>query len=201
MKSMIIIAGLVAVACAAPSKEVVEEARSSGVINLSSFMSSDYAIPLLVIGAILVFDVFAGVAYFGERNKNRRRYYSVAPIRPYYGYNRRYYGNGVGRIGDADVDNESSQFAFQSLDLVDTTFGLMNVESAVCRERAICELERAAGKNAFFGFVVQNLNSYINGLEKYESAIQKGLNGQSCEEIYAECPYSIGESWKLFKRR
>ena len=44
-------------------------------------------------------------------------------------------------------------------------------------------------------------SSYINGLEKYESAIQKGLNGQSCEEIYAECPYSIGESWKLFKRR
>ena len=79
-------------------------------------MSSDYALPLLVIGALIVFDVFAGVAYFGERNKNRRRYYSVAPIRPYYGYNRRYYGNGVGRIGDADVDNESSQFAFQRSD-------------------------------------------------------------------------------------
>ena len=70
-------------------------------------MSSDYAIPLLVIGAILVFDVFAGVAYFGERNKNRRRYYSV-PMKDITA-NAQYYGNGVG------WDNES-QFAFQRSD-------------------------------------------------------------------------------------
>ena len=44
-----------------------------------------------------------------------------------------------------------------SLDWVDSTFGLINVDSEVCRERAVCELERAASENAFLGFIVKNL--------------------------------------------
>ena len=53
--------------------------------------------------------------------------------------------------------------------------------------------------------IISTFSSYVKGLDKYENAVERGLNGQSCEELYAECPYSIGataSSWgNLFKRR
>ena len=50
---------------------------------------------------------------------------------------------------------------------------------------------------------ISTFSSYVKGLDKYENAVERGLDGQSCEELYAECPYSIGaSSWgNLFKRR
>ena len=44
-----------------------------------------------------------------------------------------------------------------SLDLVDTTFGLMNVDSEICRQKMICEMEQTASKNSVLDFVLQNV--------------------------------------------
>merc|ERR1712025_872697 len=186
---------------ASPSQEV-GEARANGDINLSELLNSDLAGPFATIAFLLFIDLFLMISYFGAKQNSRRKGHPKKRhhYRRHHGvrhHNRPYYH--VGRMGDFGYGDESE---LQSLDWVDSTFGLINVDSEVCRERAVCELERAASENAFLGFIVKNLNSYVNGLDKYESAIERGLNGQSCEEFYAECSYSIGQSLpNLFKRR
>jgi len=86
------------------------------------------------------------------------------------------------------------------LDLVDTTFGLMNVDSEICRQKMICEMEKAAAKNSVLDFVLQNVGSYVNGLSKYENVQKEARNGRLCEEIYPECPHSIVD-YSPFKRK
>jgi len=199
---------------AAPNQDLdVGQARANGDINLSDLYASPYFGPLAIITLFVFVDVFLMVFFVGETNKNRRRagayyrppvphkrHHHAARGHHYRHHRQPYYGGGVGRMGDAEGEEIDE---LQSLDWVDSTFGLMNIESQVCRERAICELERKASENAFFGFIVKNLNSYVNGLDKYERAIEEGLNGRSCEEIFAECPYSLGQpsSWNLFSKK
>ena len=48
----------------------------------------------------------------------------------------------------------------------DTTFGLMNVDSEICRQKMICEMEKAAAKNspqvpAEANSLLQNVESRI----------------------------------------
>jgi hypothetical protein len=60
---------------------------------------------------------------------------------------------------------------------VDTTFGLLNVKSEACRERAICELEKTATQNVVTAFLTKNLkwvwhytsvfSTYIFRLDRY----------------------------------
>ena len=39
---------------------------------------------------------------------------------------------------------------------------------------------------------------YVNGLERYEDAIQRGSNGDDCALYYEECPYSLVKLPKFF---
>jgi len=194
--------------CLAENQDLTE-ARASGDINLSDLYASPYFGPLLLITLFVFVDFFLMIAMVGETQQKRRVFSPSRPQRHNHaarGHHYRqgqhpYYGGGIGRMGDAEGEDEIDEL--QSLDWVDSTFGLINIESQVCRERAICELERKASENAFFGFIVKNLNSYVNGLDKYERAIDEGLNGRSCEEIFAECPYSLSQpsSWNLFSKK
>lgn len=202
MKSFYIFAVVIAMASAL---ETEVESRENGVINLSTMLNSQYATVGMVIVLGLGLITILGPLYFGKLTLQKRR--RQAYLRRYYQnhpeYRRRYYG-GISRIGSIDYEDtdEIPQNTIESLDLVDTTFGLLNVESEACRARAICELERTANQNVVTAFLTKNLNSYVSGLEKYESAIQRGRAGQSCEEIYADCPTNLlSDTWKYFWRR
>jgi len=204
---------LVVTTSALEEQEEVGVARIIGdSINLSSFMSSGYGVLGLLIVGFLILDIVLGAVYFGglAQAKIRRRNYRLRNNHYAHHYGDRHYRPnhyGVGRIGPLDdpdaLDNAEAlqnQFAYQSLDLVDTTFGILNVESEPCRARAICQIERSASQNAVLSFLTKNLNSYINGLERYEGAVQRGRAGESCEEIYSDCLSPINETWKLFRR-
>jgi len=78
----------------------------------------------------------------------------------------------------------------QSIDLVDTTFGVMNVESEPCRKRTICEVERVASQNPIVSFFIKTVGPFVRGLEKYEDAAEKGRNGEDCALYYDECQAS-----------
>ena len=50
-----------------------------------------------------------------------------------------------------------NDYLFFSLDVVDTAFGVMNVESEECRMRSICEMERVATRYPIMSFLVQTV--------------------------------------------
>ncbi|XP_069996185.1 uncharacterized protein [Penaeus vannamei] len=80
-----------------------------------------------------------------------------------------------------------------SIDLMDVTFGVMEVEEESCRRRAVCELQRAASKMPFIGTFLQNISPSINGMEKYKEAQQSGSALEDCKVLF-ECPYSFLET-------
>lgn len=81
--------------------------------------------------------------------------------------------------------------AYNSIDMVDTTFNVMDVESEVCRKRAVCEVESVASSNPLFSLVVNTVNSNLRGLERYSDAVEAGLGGEDCALAYDECPHSF----------
>jgi len=205
MKAFYFLFTIIAMASAQDMEESSLSRTIDGVINLSSLMNSNYAALAAVMVFFVVLNIVLGARYFGDLTIQKRR--RQAYLRRYYQNQPAAYRRYNSRIGSFDYENEDPQNdiesnVFQSLDLVDTTFGLLNVKSEACRERAICELERTATQNVVTAFLTKNLNSYVSGLERYENAIQSGRSGQNCEEIFTECPTnSLGETWKLFKRR
>ena len=48
-------------------------------------------------------------------------------------------------------------FQSYSIDLVDSTFGVMNIDSEPCRKRTICEMERVATKYPIVSFIVKTV--------------------------------------------
>merc|ERR1712018_325129 len=77
-----------------------------------------------------------------------------------------------------DYEFDDSQVQ-QSIDLVDTTFGVMNVESEPCRMRTICEMEKVASQNPIASFFVRTVGPF-----------EKGRNGEDCALYYDECQAS-----------
>lgn len=88
-----------------------------------------------------------------------------------------------------DYEFDDSQVQ-RSIDLVDTTFGVMNVESEPCRMRTICEMEKVASQNPIVSFFVRTVGPFVKGLEKYDDAAEKGRNGEDCALYYDECQAS-----------
>lgn len=88
--------------------------------------------------------------------------------------------------------------AYNSIDMVDTTFNVMDVESEVCRKRAVCEVESVASSNPLFSLVVNTVNSNLRGLERYSDAVEAGLGGQDCALAYDECPHSFLDQLNFF---
>lgn len=124
-----------------------------------------------------------------------------------------YYINGyksfVKRTGQQDIDTQGEfrptiDHEFndaqiqQSIDLVDSTFGVMNIDSEPCRKRTICEMERVATKYPIVSFIVKTVSPYVKGLSKYDDAVQRGANGEDCALYYNECPYTLDKLPKFF---
>ena len=78
---------------------------------------------------------------------------------------------------------------------MDTTFGLLNVKSEACRERAICELEKTATQNVVTAFLTKNLKWVL--LTLYICLyiqIRYSLELECCEQFdnsYAKCRHCL----------
>merc|ERR1711884_171483 len=79
---------------------------------------------------------------------------------------------------------------YNSLDIVETGFRYMNIEDESCRLKTICELESYAVSHPLASLAINTINSNLRGLDRYQTAIQAGINGEDCALIYDQCRVS-----------
>jgi len=79
---------------------------------------------------------------------------------------------------------------YNSLDIVETGFRYMDIEDESCRLKTICELESYAVSHPLASLAINTINSNLRGLERYQTAIQAGVNGEDCALIYDQCRVS-----------
>jgi len=77
-----------------------------------------------------------------------------------------------------------------SIDIVDTTFNYMDIDSDICRLRTVCEMESYAANNPIARLAINTVNSNLRGLEKYSEAVEAGLARQDCALLYDQCETS-----------
>jgi len=77
-----------------------------------------------------------------------------------------------------------------SIDIVDTTFNYMDIDSDICRLKTICEMESYAANNPIARLAINTVNSNLKGLEKYSEAVEAGLARQDCALVYDQCQTS-----------
>lgn len=66
----------------------------------------------------------------------------------------------------------------------------MEIENEACRMKTICELEAYAVKHPLASLAINTINSSLRGLERYQTAIEAGMNGADCALLYDQCPVS-----------
>jgi len=78
----------------------------------------------------------------------------------------------------------------KSIDVVDTAFNYMDIEEEVCRLKTVCEMESYAVNHPLARLAINTINSSLKGLERYQDAVDAGIEGQDCALLYDQCPYS-----------
>lgn len=138
----------------------------------------------------------------------RRKLRQLGPNR-----NAPFYRHSFGkRAAESDIEREdifrpaidyefNDDLVQQSIDIVGTTFGVMDVDSEACRKRTICEIERVASQNPIVSFFVKTVGPFVNGLEKYDDAAELGRNGEDCALHYDTCQYSMDKLPKFFQQQ
>lgn len=94
-----------------------------------------------------------------------------------------------GRSYDAvrsNVEDFAMEF-YNSIDGVELAMDLMQIEERECRFRAICKAEQKVASHPLARLAIGNINSSIEGLDKYAEAIAAGLNGEDCDLKYDQC--------------
>jgi len=107
-----------------------------------------------------------------------------------YGYEDPYYGYYQGRSLQDGVLPRVAKALFASIDIVDTTFNYMDIDSDHCRLRTVCEMESYAANNPIARLAINTVNSNLRGLEKYSEAVEAGLARQDCALLYDQCQTS-----------
>jgi len=79
---------------------------------------------------------------------------------------------------------------YNSIDIVDTTFTYMDIDSDMCRLKTVCEMESYAAHNPIARLAINTVNSNLRGLEKYSEAVEAGLARQDCALLYDQCETS-----------
>merc|ERR1712172_412724 len=79
---------------------------------------------------------------------------------------------------------------YSHLDIVETGFRYMDIEDESCRLKTICELESYAVSHPLASLAINTINSNLRGLDRYQTAIQAGINGEDCALIYDQCRVS-----------
>ncbi|XP_042878359.1 uncharacterized protein LOC122257247 [Penaeus japonicus] len=93
-------------------------------------------------------------------------------------------GDAAGGHGDSHGGGHRS--LLNSIDLVDVTFNVMDVDDVECRKRVVCELQRAASRMPILGELLESASSSINGMDKYKSAQNSGAALEDCQLLF-EC--------------
>merc|ERR1719410_2419449 len=123
---------------------------------------------------------------FGEVDYNN--YYNYQYTEPAGNYANYYQGrNFASRSG---ILPRVAKKLFNSLDIVETGFRYMDIEDESCRLKTICELESYAGSHPLASLAINTINSNLRGLDRYQTAIQAGINGEDCALIYDQCRVS-----------
>lgn len=86
----------------------------------------------------------------------------------------------------SNVEDFATQF-YNSVDGVELAMDLMQIEERECRFRTICKAEQKVASNPLVRLAIGNINSSIEGLDKYAEAIAAGLNGEDCDLKYDQC--------------
>ncbi|XP_042886557.1 uncharacterized protein LOC122262586 isoform X2 [Penaeus japonicus] len=141
---------------------------------------------LLLVRELLIWLKTAGAI------ERREDYSHPYPYGPYSGNPRYNYRQDSTYRVKRDSDNLLIR-VLNSIDLMDVTFGVMDVEDDSCRRRAVCELQRAASRMPFLGSFLENISPSINGMAKYKEAQQSGSALEDCKLLF-ECPYSFLET-------
>ncbi|KAL1464885.1 hypothetical protein WDU94_004492 [Cyamophila willieti] len=81
----------------------------------------------------------------------------------------------------------------RSVDFVDMTFNVLNLEEESCRKKMVCEMDNtaAAGQNPILTFLMDSVK--VN-LDKYRSAATHNINAtlkQNCDFLHPECKRSL----------
>merc|ERR1711981_251917 len=79
---------------------------------------------------------------------------------------------------------------YNSIDIVDMAFNYMDIEDQTCRMKTVCPAESYAVKHPVAKLAINTINSSFKGLEKYQHAIIAGQNGEDCNLLYDQCPFS-----------
>ncbi|XP_064113487.1 uncharacterized protein LOC135220103 isoform X1 [Macrobrachium nipponense] len=80
---------------------------------------------------------------------------------------------------------------FSSLDVVESTFSMLDIDEPVCRKRAICEVQRTASTYPLLGDYLKYLSQSLRGLDRYREAQDAGSVLEDCALLFADCPYSV----------
>lgn len=232
--------------CMCETSEVGQSAAKEGDERTQINLSNTAGQIALVVGVVIVIDLFLTVFAFGHLSKETQKKYAREGIKnPYYsrvaakatpslrqvfrrrpsalalalrrklrqlGPNRHAYKHFGKRSAEVDIEREDvfrpvMDYEFnddqvqQSIDIVGTTFGVMDVDSEFCRKRTICEIERVASQSPIVSFFVKTVGPFVNGLEKYDDAAQLGRNGEDCALHYDECQYSLDKLPKFFQQQ
>jgi len=91
--------------------------------------------------------------------------------------------------GVADLTGYVSS-VYNSIDLVDTAFNYMDIEEESCRLKTVCEMEAYAVAHPLAKLAINTINSNLRGLDRYQDAIDAGMNGQDCAFLYDQCQFS-----------
>nr|XP_045615610.1 uncharacterized protein LOC123768861 isoform X2 [Procambarus clarkii] len=78
-----------------------------------------------------------------------------------------------------------------SIDPVESTFAMLQVEEVACRRRTVCEVQRAASRMPLLGSVLQYFSPSVTGLEEYKEAQDAGAALEDCALLFSECPTSL----------
>ncbi|XP_053634091.1 uncharacterized protein [Cherax quadricarinatus] len=78
-----------------------------------------------------------------------------------------------------------------SIDPVESTFAVLDVEELACRRRTVCELQRSASSVPLLGYFLKYFSRNVNSLEKYREAQEAGAAFEDCALLFSECPTSL----------
>ncbi|KAK8403642.1 hypothetical protein O3P69_000022 [Scylla paramamosain] len=78
--------------------------------------------------------------------------------------------------------------ALNSIDPVEATFSLLQVNDMSCRQRVVCEVQRSASAVPLIGSFLQQLSTSIPGLQHYREAQFAGAALEDCALLFANCP-------------
>ncbi|XP_064113486.1 uncharacterized protein LOC135220102 [Macrobrachium nipponense] len=89
------------------------------------------------------------------------------------------------------LDQELLERALNSIDPVESVFSFMKIDEDICKERTVCELQRASSNYPLIRTAVEYVSPYIWSLRHYKGAQEAGAALEDCAVLFAECPYSI----------